>query len=117
MKKEKKQQRKGSSLASVTKASVTSINHVIVHLKASLAEKEHQAGTCNDLAGDSGDPCLQSGEDPAPSCSLHLHTLIPAKLRLIKHRAQTSPCRNGRCQVFKEHSKSFKCRKKMQLRI
>lgn len=94
-KKEKKQQRKGSSLASVTKASVASINHVTVPLKAWLAEKKHQAGTCNDLAGDSGDPRLQSGADPAPFCSLHLHTLILAELRAIKHHARTSPGWNG----------------------
>lgn len=56
VKTEKKQQRKGSSLGSVTKASVTFINHVIVHLKVSLAEKKHQAGICNDLAGDSRGP-------------------------------------------------------------
>lgn len=57
----KKQQRKGSSLASVMKASVTSINHVVVHLKASLAEKKHQAGTCNGLAGESGGPSAEWG--------------------------------------------------------
>lgn len=100
VKKEKKQQRKGSSLASVTKARVTSINHVIVHLKASRAEKKHLAGPCSDLAGDSADPSAEWG-GPAPFCPWRPHTLILATLRFIKHDAQTSPCRNGRCQVFK----------------
>lgn len=78
VKKEKKQQRKGSSLASVSKASVASVNHVTVPLKPGLLKRSIRQVLAMTWQATVETPVCRVGQDPAPFCPLHLHTLILA---------------------------------------